>query len=93
MAETVNKAEQHEQFEKRSLQLAAVFSIRADTFGELPGEFTEFCRLVGYARVCSLLIVSDLQKGLSEERLALRYGLTREQIRTIKRNSRLCKRQ
>lgn len=84
---------QHEQFERRSVQLAAVFNINVETFDELPEQFTQFCELVGYTRVCSLLIISDLQKGLSEERLAMRYGLTRKQIRGIKENSRLCKRQ
>lgn len=88
----IEAVQQHEQFTKRSLQLAEVFKIDAATFDELPEQFRDFCQYIGYSRVCSLLIISDLQKGLSEERLAMRYGLTRAQIRGIKENSRLCKR-
>lgn len=91
MSET-NTNGQHEQFSKRSLQLAAVFKIDAPTFDELPEQFREFCTYIGYTRVCSLLVISDLQKGRSERELARRYGLTRNQITTIKENSRLCKR-
>jgi hypothetical protein len=90
---------QHPQFERRSLQLAEVFSISAATFGELPEQFQSFCVYIGYVRVTSLLVISDLQKGrtrrkgYSENELATRYGLTRDQIRYIKENSRLCGRQ
>jgi len=84
--------EQHPQFEKRALQLAAVFKIDGATFDELPDEFTIFCQFIGYNRVCSLLIISDLGKGRSERQLATKYGLTRAQIEGIKKNSRLCRR-
>lgn len=83
---------QHPQFERRSLLLAEVFTINAQTFDELPEQFRDFCQYIGYTRVCSLLVISDLQKGRSERELARRYGLTRNQITTIKENSRLCKR-
>lgn len=99
MTETTNDTGQHPQFERRSLQLAEVFSIRAETFEELPEQFQSFCVYIGYVRVTSLLVISDLQKGstrrkgYSENELATRYGLTRDQIRYIKENSRVCWRQ
>ena len=89
MSETITNGK-HEQFERRSLQLAKVFNINAETFDVLPDQFQEFCTYIGYVRVCSLLVISDLQKGRSERELARRYGLSREQSRGIKENNRLC---
>ncbi len=91
MSKTITNGN-HAQFERRSLQLAKVFNINAETFEALPDQFQEFCTYVGYVRVCSLLVISDLQKGRSERELARRYGLSRDQIRVIKENSRLCRR-
>lgn len=91
MSKTITNGN-HAQFERRSLQLAKVFNINAETFVDLPDQFREFCEYIGYTRVCSLLVISDLQKGRSERELARRYGLSRDQIRVIKENSRLCRR-
>lgn len=91
MSEAITNGK-HEQFERRSLQLAAVFKIHAETFEGLPDQFREFCEYIGYPRVCSLLVISDLQRGRSERQLVINYGLTRKQIQVIKENSRLCKR-
>ena len=91
MSETSTKGG-HDQFEKRSLQLAKEFGVCVETFDALPEQFRHFFQIIGYIRVCSLLVISDLQKGRSENELARRYGITRKQIRTIKETSRLCKR-
>lgn len=88
----IEASEQHAQFEKRSLQLAKEFGVCADEFEALPDCFQDFCRFIGYVRVCSMLVISDLHKGRSENELARRYGMTRQQIRGIKENSRACKR-
>jgi hypothetical protein len=92
MSETNGYNGRHEQFERRAVQLAAVFKIHAETFEGLPDQFREFCEYIGYTRVCSLLVISDLQRGRSERQLVINYGLTRKQIQVIKENSRLCKR-
>ena len=91
MSKTITNGN-HAQFERRSLQLAKVFNINAETFEALPDQFREFCEYIGYTRVCSLLVISDLQRGRSERQLVINYGLTRKQIQVIKENSRLCKR-
>lgn len=91
MSET-NGNGRHPQFERRSLLLAKEFGVFAETFDELPEQFRDFFLIVGYVRVCSLLVISDLSKGRSERELARRYQLSRDQIRGIKENSRLCKR-
>lgn len=83
---------QHVQFEKRSLQLAEVFGVCADKFEALPEQYQNFFLIIGYVRICSLLVISDLSKGRSERQLATKYGLSRAQIERIKENSRLCKR-
>lgn len=80
----------HDQFEKRSLQLAEVFGVCADKFEALPEQYKDFFVIIGYVRICSLLIISDLNRGRSERELAQRYGLTRSQIEGIKEKSRLC---
>jgi|JI9StandDraft_1071089.scaffolds.fasta_scaffold49112_6 hypothetical protein len=92
MSETNGQKGFHPQFERRSLQLAAEFGTCAETFDELPGQYQEFFLIIGYVRVCSLLVISDLGKGRSERQLATKYGLSRAQIERIKENSRLCKR-
>ena len=86
MSET-NGNGRHPQFERRSLLLAKEFGVCAETFEELPEQFRDFFLIVG-----SLLVISDLSKGRSERELARRYQLSRDQIRGIKENSRLCKR-
>lgn len=92
MGDLIIVSSQHEQFGKRSLQLAKEFGVCVETFEELPEQFKDFFNIIGYTRVCALLVISDLRKGRSENELARRYGLSRKQIRTIKENSRLCKR-
>ena len=92
MSETNGQKEFHPQFHRRSLQLAAEFGTCAETFDELPEQYQNFFLIIGYVRICSLLVISDLSKGRSERQLATKYGLSRAQIERIKENSRLCKR-
>lgn len=83
--------QQRELFEKRCLQLAKEFGREAETFSELPTEFQGFFNCIGFARVCAFLVICDLQKGLSQRRVAIRYNLTERQVERIKTNSRLAK--
>jgi len=87
MSETNNG--QHDQFERRCLQLAREFGRCEETYAELPDEFREFFAVIGYSRVCSFLVICELKRGRSEAQVAQRYALTRKQVRTIKENSRL----
>lgn len=75
-------------FEKRCVELYAMFGELVQTFDELPDSFKEFVTMIGYVRVCSLMVVYDLDKGRSEWQLARKYNLTRRQIQGIKENSR-----
>ena len=75
-------------FEKRCVDLYAMFGVGASCYEALPDSFKEFVTLIGYVRVCSLLVIYDLDKGRSERQLATKYSLTRDQIRSIKENSR-----
>lgn len=75
-------------FEKRCVDLYAMFGVCVSCYDALPDSFKEFVALIGYVRVCSLLVVRDLDKGRSERQLATKYSLTRDQIRNIKENSR-----
>lgn len=75
-------------FEKRCIDLYALFGERVETYAALPEPFKEFATMIGYARVCSLLVIYDLDKGRSERQLATKYNLTRDQIRTISENRR-----
>lgn len=84
-----NGTAQHKDFEKRCLQLAKEFGREADTFEELPTEFQGFFKCIGFARVCSYLVICDLNRGLSMRRVAMRYNLTERQVIRIKGNSRV----
>ena len=75
-------------FEKRCVELYAMFGTFAPSFEALPDSFKEFVTLIGYVRVCSLLVIYDLDRGRSERQLATKYSLTRDQIRSIKENRR-----
>jgi hypothetical protein len=61
---------------------------RVETFAALPDVYREFFVFIGYFRVCSLLVVYDLDKGRTERQLATKYNLTRHQIRDISANRR-----
>jgi len=74
-------------FEKRSVELFALFGERVEAFAELPDQFREFAEMIGYVRVCALLVINDLSKGRSEMQVATKYGLSRKQVRTIKDNA------
>lgn len=77
---------EHPQFRRRSVELARRFGQDVGDFDELPECYREFCEIIGYARVCNMLVLSDLNKGLSIRRVAVRYDLTRQQVETIKNN-------
>lgn len=84
--------EKHPQYEKRCLQLAKEFGVQSECYADLPERFKQFFEVIGYSRVCSLMVISDLSRGRSERSLATKYGITRNQVETIKINSRLRKR-
>lgn len=84
-----NDTAQHEDFERRCLQLAREFGKEAERFEDLPPEFQGFFNCIGFNRVCAFLVICDLQKGLSMRRVAMRYGLSEGQVERIKANSRL----
>lgn len=87
----IENGQQHEQFEQRCVQLAKEFGVCVVVYDELPEQYKSFFEIIGYVRVCSLLVVSELQRGRSETQVARRYGLTRAQVRNIKTNSRACR--
>lgn len=89
MTETNGNGAQHPQFEERCLQLAKAFGKDAVCFTELPSEFQDFFNCIGYTRVCAYLVICDLNRGRSERQLARRYGLSRDQVNRIKKNSRI----
>ena len=91
MSSINSEVAQHEQFERRCVQLAKEFGTAVDAFEALPDQFKDFFRVIGYIRVCTYLVIADLGRGRSENEIARRYGITRRQVRTIKANSRLCK--
>jgi len=79
-------------FEKRAIELAHVFGIDVSEYAALDETHRHFFEAIGYVRVCSMMVISDLKNGRSERQLATKYSLSRDQIRTIKQNSCLSKR-
>ena len=77
-----------ETYQRRCVELATYLGIQAGSYSELPAQCIEFFNLIGYVRICSMLVIGDLGRGRSERALATRYGLTRRQIQGIKENSR-----
>lgn len=75
-------------FEKRCVELYAMFGDSATCYDALPDSFKEFVTLIGYVRVCSLMVIYDLNRGRKESEVAIKYSLTRRQIQRIKENSR-----
>ena len=84
---------QQDKFEQRSVELYDLFGDPVETYSELPDSFKEFVSLIGYIRVCNLLVVNDLKRGRSEFQCATKYGISRAQVRHIKTtNSRAMRR-
>lgn len=75
---------QHEKFEARCLELYAMFGDRVDSYDELPEPFKDFVAIIGYTRVCSLMVRYDLSRGRSENECSIKYGITRDEVRGIK---------
>ena len=75
-----------ERFKTRSLQLYEMFGEKAECYEALPEPFKDFVQIIGYARVCALMVRYDLKMGRSENATAIKYGLTRDQVRGIKGN-------
>lgn len=73
-----------QQFESRCMELYAMFGERSVSYDALPGPFKEFVEIIGYTRVCSLMVRYDLSRGRSENAVALKYGITRDEVRGIK---------
>lgn len=73
-----------ERFKTRSLQLYEMFGEKAECYDALPAPFKEFVEIIGYARVCALMVRYDLKMGRSENATAIKYGLSRGEVRGIK---------
>ena len=82
----------HPQFERRSVELAQRFGQAVETFSDLPECYREFCEIVGYSRVCSMLVLYVFHKGMSIRRIAMRYDLTEKAVRVIKDNGKKIRR-
>ena len=76
-----------EAFERRCLELAALFGCGANTYAELSPSYREFVEISGYARVCAMLVLKDLDMGRSQRSIAIKYALTRDQVRFIRANA------
>lgn len=76
-----------EMFERRCLELAALFGCGANTYPELSPFYREFFEISGYSRVCAMLVLKDLDGGRSQQSIAIKYGLTRDQVRFIQANA------
>lgn len=76
-----------EAFERRCLELAALFGCGANTYAELSPFYREFFEISGYARVCAMLVLKDLDSGHSQRRISIKYALTRDQVRFIQANA------
>ena len=76
-----------ETFERRCLELARLFGTDVNCYEKLPAQMAEFFEIVGYKRVCSLLIIQELAKPRSQRAIARQYGMSRRQIERIKNNS------
>ncbi len=76
-----------EAFERRCLELAALFGCGAGTYAELSPSYREFVEISGYARVCAMLVLKDLDMGRSQRSIAIKYALTRDQVRFIQANA------
>jgi hypothetical protein len=74
-------------FERRCLELAALFGCAAKTYAELSPFYREFFEISGYARVCAMLVLKDLDAGRSQRSIAIKYGLSRDQVRFIQANA------
>lgn len=78
----------HPQFERRSVELARMFGQNVECFEELTDCNREFFEIIGYTKVCQMLVLADLNKGMSIRRVAIRYELTAKQVQRIKENGR-----
>lgn len=78
-----------ETFKRRCLELYTMFGNDATEYDLLPDCFKEFVNLIGYERVCSLMITYDLSKGRTERQLSIKYNVTRHWIRAIKAAQRI----
>lgn len=73
-----------QQFEYRCVELYGMFGVKVSAFAELPEPFKEFVEIIGYTRVCILMVRYDLNRGRSENAIALKYGISRDEVRGIK---------
>lgn len=76
-----------EMFERRCLELAALFGCGAGCYADLSPSYREFFEISGYARVCAMLVLKDLDMGRSQRSIAIKYALTRDQVRFIQANA------
>jgi len=81
------EALERERFERRCLELAALFGCAASTYAELSASYREFFEISGYTRVCAMLVLKDLDTGRSQRSIAIKYALTRDQVRFIQANA------
>jgi len=73
-----------ERFEARCIELYSMFGDNVKCYDDLPAPFKEFVTIIGYTRVCSLMVRYDLNRGRSENECAIKYGITRDEVRGIK---------
>jgi hypothetical protein len=78
-----------ETFRRRCLELYTMFGYNVTDYDLLPDSFREFVTLIGYERVCSLMITYDLSRGKTERQLSIKYSVTRHCIRAIKAANRV----
>ena len=76
-----------EAFERRCLELATLFGCGAKAYDELSPFYREFFEISGYSRVCAMLVLKDLDTGRSQRSIAIKYALTRDQVRFIQANA------
>lgn len=74
-----------DKFEQNCIRLANMFGCQSKTYQEIPDDIRLFMEGIGHMRVCAIFVISDLREGKSERRVARIYGITREQVRTIRR--------
>ena len=63
-------------FKIRAVELYAMFGAPVETYEDLPDSFKDFVEMIGYQRVCILMVNRDLKRGRSIRTIMRRYRLT-----------------
>lgn len=78
-----------EMYQRRCVELASYLGASVHCYDELPTPYKDFFEVIGYAKVCSLMVIGDASRGRSERECARKFQLKRSEVQTILRNSRL----